>query len=82
MVGGREYGQQDLLTKGLFFRVKQFGQEAREKEGELKQNKKKIKQTKTLPQKGNASSFSSDKGVCWGWNTLPGMEVSSVTDVN
>lgn len=33
--------QQDLLTKGLFSRVKQFGQEVQEREGEFKIRKKK-----------------------------------------
>lgn len=44
LVGGRGYGQQDLLTKGLFSRIKQFGQEVQEKEGGFKKRKKKLVQ--------------------------------------
>lgn len=75
MVGGRGYGQQDLLTKGLFSRVKQFGQEVQEREGEFKIRKKNLSKKKEihyLPAQIKASAR--DEMLC--------QEVSSATDVN
>lgn len=76
MVGGRGYGQQDLLTKGLFSRVKQFGQEVQEREGEFKmRKKKKLVQKKEIHYlQAQIKASARDEMFC--------QEVSSATDVN